>query len=84
MSTGRPPAPEVASITTSWPSMASSGRTTGTATPVEVSLWAQASTSQEGSACGCGAVPGAALTTTGSARNGAPRVESANLAENSP
>ena len=84
MSTGRPPAPEVASITTSWPSIASAGRTTGTATPVEVSLWAQARTSQEGSACGSGAVPGSDLTTTLSARNGAPCVDSANLAENSP
>ena len=84
MSTGRPPAPDVASITTSWPSVASAGRCTGTATPVEVSLCAQASTSQLGSACGGGALPGAAEITTGSARKGAPRVLSANLAENSP
>ncbi len=52
--------------------------------PVDVSLCAHASTSHDGSAVGSGALPGSALTTTGSARNGAPRVESANLEENSP
>jgi hypothetical protein len=52
--------------------------------PVEVSLCAQARTSQVGSACGSGALPGSARTTTGSARKGAPRVDSANFAENSP
>ena len=64
--------------------MAPAGRTTGTITPVEVSLCAQARTSQLGSACGAGAEPGSALTITGSARNGAPFVDSANFAENSP
>ena len=44
MSTGRPPAPEVASISTS-ASPAPAGRATGTITPVEVSLCAQATTS---------------------------------------
>ena len=37
-----------------------------------------------GSAVGAGAEPGSARTTTGSARNGAPRVDSANFDENSP
>ena len=64
MSTGRPPAPEVASITTSWPVDRLGGPHDRHATPVEVSLWAQARTSQDGSACGSGAVPGSALTTT--------------------
>jgi hypothetical protein len=53
-------------------------------TPVEVSLWAQPMRSAEGSATGAGASPGAAETTTGSARKGAPAVQVANFAENSP
>ena len=53
-------------------------------TPVEVSLCAQATTSQESSDVGRGAVPGSASTTTGSARNGAPAVTLANFDENSP
>ena len=40
-------------------------------TPVEVSLWAQASTSAAGSATGSGASPGSASITIGSARKGA-------------
>ena len=71
-------------MTTSWPSSASAGRTTGTDTPVEVSLCAQARMSHDGSAWGSGALPASAVTTTGSARNGAPFVDSANFAENSP
>ncbi len=83
MSTGSPAAPEVASISTR-ASPASPGRTTGTITPVEVSLWAQASTSAAGSACGAGASPAGASITIGSARNGAPFVQAANFDENSP
>jgi hypothetical protein len=58
----RPPAPEVASMTTR-PSPC--GRWTGTITPVEVSLWAQATMSQPGSWRGAGASPGSALSTPG-------------------
>ena len=83
MSTGRPPAPDVASIATSLPSLPA-GRDTGRATPVEVSLWAQPMRSTESSEVGSGAVPGSELTTTGSARNGAPFATEANFAENSP
>ena len=46
------------------------GRTTGTATPVEVSLCAQPIRSTDGSACGFGALPGSALTMIGSPTNG--------------
>jgi hypothetical protein len=53
-------------------------------TPVDVSLWAQAMTSASGSAFGTGAVPGSALTTIGSSRNGAPAAAVANFCENSP
>ena len=53
-------------------------------TPVEVSLWAQVTTSHESSEVTCGAVPGSDSITTGSARNGAPLVTLANLDENSP
>ena len=84
MSTGNPPAPDVASISTSWSSVAPAGRTTGTATPVEVSLWAQAYTSTSGLAAFSGASPGAEVMTTGSPRKGALPVTVANLPENSP
>ena len=60
MSTGRPPAAEVASMTMS-ASPEPSGRCTGTATPVDVSLCAHAMTSTDGSDCGLGALPGSAL-----------------------
>jgi hypothetical protein len=73
----------VASTSTS-ASPASSGRRTPTITPVDVSLWAQAITSADGSPAGSGASPGSALRTTGSARNGARVVTVANLLENSP
>ena len=46
-SSGRPPAPEVASTSTR-ASPASAGRSTATMTPVEVSLWAQAIASAPG------------------------------------
>ncbi len=82
-STGSPPAADVASIRTSWAS-ACAGLVTGTITPVEVSFWAQASTSTPGSEVGSGASPGSAATITGSARNGALRVQAANFEENSP
>ena len=52
--------------------------------PVEVSLCAQATASALGSLVGSGASPGSALTTIGSARNGAPFVTVANFWENSP
>src|SRR3982751_2884475 len=81
MSTGRPPPPEVASITTR---ASPAGRSTGTITPVDVSLWAQATTSQVGSDVGAGAVPGSLEMITGSARKGASRVTVANFDENSP
>jgi hypothetical protein len=55
---------------------------TGSITPVEVSLWAQAMTSAPGSLRGSGASPGSAWTTTGSSRNGAAWVTFANLLEN--
>ena len=60
------------------------GARTGTMTPVEVSLCAQAITSASGSATGVGASPGSASITIGSARNGAPAVALANFGENSP
>ena len=60
---------------------------TGTITPVEVSLWAQAMAST-GSAPspspGAGASPGSASTTIGLRRNGAAFAQAANLEENSP
>lgn len=62
----------------------SAGRCTGTATPVEVSLCAQAMTSTDGSDCGCGALPGSALTTIGSPTNGFLATAEANFALNSP
>ena len=83
MSTGSPPAPDVASMTTSAPSDPA-GRCTGTATPVEVSLCAQAMTSTDGSDCGFGALPGSALTMIGSPTNGFLATAEANLALNSP
>src|SRR6185369_894936 len=90
MSTGRPPAAEVASMSTSaspW------GRTTGTATPVEVSLWAQATTSTDGSDSGpmsaiadggLGALPASALMMIGSPTNGFLTTHEANFELNSP
>ena len=81
--TGRPPAPEVASIATSAFSDPA-GRVTGTITPVEVSLCAQPIRSTPSADRGAGALPGSALTTTGSARNGAPWVTLANFELNSP
>jgi hypothetical protein len=86
MSTGRPAAPDVASISTSVSSVPA-GRLTGTITPVDVSLWAQAITSTSSpptSDGGVAASPGSASITIGSRRNGAWRVQAANLAENSP
>ena len=56
-------------MTTSAPSEPA-GRCTGTATPVEVSLCAHATTSTDGSDCGSGALPGSALTMIGSPTNG--------------
>ena len=47
--------------------------------PVEVSLCAQATASALGSLVGSGASPGSALTTIGSARNGAPFVTGGEL-----
>ena len=70
-------------------SPARSGRVTGTATPVEVSLWAQPTRSTP-SYCSApmvamlGAVPGSVETTIGSSRNGAFFATVANLLENSP
>ena len=59
-STGSPPAPEVASISTS-ASPAPAGRTTGTITPVEVSLCAHAITSASGVGGRLGRVAGGRL-----------------------
>src|SRR5215468_10689037 len=84
MSTGSPPAPEVASMSTSASSSAPAGRRTGAITPVEVSLCAQAYASTPASARGSGLVPGAELITVGAPRNGAPLTTVTNLAENSP
>src|ERR1700744_3287297 len=83
MSTGRPPAPEVASMTTS-ASPESAGRRTGTATPVDVSLWAHAMTSTDGSDLGSGALPASDLRTIGSPTNGFLTTAEANLELNSP
>ena len=57
------------------------GRRTGTATPVEVSLCAQAMTSTLGSDCGAGALPASALMTIGSPTNGFAATAEANCAE---
>jgi hypothetical protein len=62
----------------------SAGRRTGTATPVEVSLCAQAITSTDGSLRGSGAVPGSALSTIGSPINGFFWTAEANFELNSP
>ena len=62
----------------------SAGRCTGTATPVDVSLCAQATTSTDGSDCGSGALPGSALMTIGSPTNGLAATAEANLELNSP
>ena len=61
MSTGRPPAPEVASIATSAPSSAPSTRLTGAITPVEVSLCGQAYRSTPASATATGSRAGVGL-----------------------
>jgi hypothetical protein len=61
-----------------------SGRVTGTATPVEVSLCAHAITSTDGSLCGSGALPGSALMTIGSPTNGFLVTAEANFELNSP
>ncbi len=84
MSTGRPPAPDVASTRTSAPSSAPATRLIGAATPVEVSLWVKAYASTPASACGCGCVPGSEEMTVGSASHGASLAAFANLDENSP
>ena len=60
------------------------GRCTGTATPVDVSLCAQATTSTDGSDWGCGALPGSAFRMIGSPTNGLAATAEANLALNSP
>ena len=60
------------------------GRRTGTATPVDVSFWAHAITSTEGSVCGSGALPGSALMMIGSPMNGFLATAEANLEPNSP
>src|SRR6267154_175974 len=83
MSTGRPPAADVASTATN-ASPDPSGRCTGTATPVEVSLCAQAMRSTDGSDCGFGALPGSALTMMGSPTNGFLATHEANFELNSP
>ena len=83
-SSGRPPAPEVASTRTS-ASPASAGRRTATITPVEVSLCAQASTSAPGCACGLGGVARVGLHDDRVLEERrAPAVTLANLCENSP
>ncbi|CKO60125.1 Uncharacterised protein [Mycobacterium tuberculosis] len=61
-----------------------SGRRTATATPVEVSLWAQAITSTDGSVCGSGALPGSDVMMIGSPTNGFLETAEANFALNSP
>jgi hypothetical protein len=81
MSTGRPPAPEVASMRTS---ASPAGRRTGTATPVEVSLCAQPTTSTDGSLCGSGALPASDLMMMGSPTNGFLATQEANFELNSP
>src|SRR6187402_580384 len=83
MSTGRPPAPEVASMTINLPSEPA-GRCTGTETPVDVSLCAQAMRSTDSSDCGFGALPASALTMIGSPTNGFLATQDANFALNSP
>src|ERR1700760_4085759 len=83
MSTGRPPAAEVASIAIS-ASPEPAGRCTGTATPVEVSLCAHAIRSTDGSDWGFGALPGSAFSTTGSPTNGFLTTQEANFELNSP
>lgn len=60
------------------------GRRTGTATPVEVSLWAHAITSTDGSLWGSGALPESDLMTTGSPTKGFLATAEANFELNSP
>ena len=60
------------------------GRCTGTDTPVDVSLCAQAMASTDGSEVGSGALPASALTTIGSSTNGLAATAEANLELNSP
>ena len=57
------------------------GRFTGTATPVEVSLCAQAIASTDGSDVGWGALPASALMMIGSPTNGLAATAEANFAE---
>ena len=83
MSTGRPPAADVASMRTN-ASPEPAGRWTGRATPVEVSLCAQAIASTDGSDVGTGALPGSALMTIGSPMNGLAATAEATFALNSP
>ena len=61
-----------------------SGRRTARATPVEVSLCAQAMASTEGSDCGSGALPASALMMIGSPTKGLAATAEANFALNSP
>src|SRR2546425_8557518 len=84
MSTGRPPAPEVASTRTRASGSAPATRLIGIATPVEVSLWVKAYTSTPGSAAGSGWVPGSVEITVGSASHGARWDALAHLEEHSP
>ena len=83
MSTGSPPAPEVASTATR---ASVAGRFTATIAPVEVSLWAQPtrSASVPSSSEVAGAVPGSKAWISGSVSHGAFLETVANLPENSP
>ena len=83
MSTGSPPAAG-GGVDDDELAVGPAGRRTGTATPVDVSLWAQAMTSTDGSDWGFGALPGSALMTIGSPTNGFLATAEANLALNSP
>src|SRR5690625_1306736 len=84
MSTGMPPAAEVASMITRASSALPAGRSITVATPVDVSLCGHAHTSTDGPAAGRGADPGPASTISDSARNGAVLVAVANFDPNSP
>ena len=69
---------------TSAPSSVPAGRVTGSATPVDVSLCGQQYASTPSTTDRAGAEPAGAVTTAGSARNGARLTAAANFDENSP
>ncbi len=79
-----PAAADVASTSTNWSAVAPSGRASGMATPVDVSLCVRQYASTSASATATGWVPGSDEMIDGSSRKGAAFTSLANFDENSP